>query len=86
MSGFVHNLKQKPIDVRNRIAIISAMSVTLIIVGIWFLVIKNGKTDEDTVKKSASEELKPLMMIFGGAKEGFKDVKTNINNAKKDNQ
>ncbi len=86
MSGFVHNLKQKPSDVRNRIAIFSAMSATVIIVGIWFLVIKNGKTDEEVVKKSASEDLKPLMMIFGGAKEGFKEVKTNINSTKKDNQ
>jgi hypothetical protein len=86
MSGFVHNLKQKPQDVRNRIAIISAMSITLIIVGIWLLVVRNGKTDEDVVERSAREDLKPLMMIFGGAKENFQDVKENINSAKKDNQ
>lgn len=86
MLAFVHNLKQKPLDVRNRIAIISAMSVTLLIVGIWLLVVKNGKTEKDVAERSAGEDLKPLMMIFGGAKEKFKDVKENINSVKKDNQ
>jgi len=86
MSGFVQNLKQKPQDVRNRIAIISAMSITLLIVGIWFLVVKNSKTEEDVVERSTSEDLKPLMMIFGNAKESFNKVKTNINSSKEDNQ
>lgn len=86
MSGFVQNLKQKPQDVKNRIAIISAMSVTLLIVGVWLLVKQNTKTDEEILKRSGSEDLKPLMMIFGNAKESFNKVKTNINSSKEDNQ
>ena len=86
MSGFVHNLKQKPEDVRNKIAFIAAMSLTLLIVGIWILFIRSGNTDEEVVERSTGEELKPLMMIFGGAKENFQKIKTNINSKKEDNQ
>ncbi len=85
MSGFIHNLRQKPADVRNKIAIISAMSITLLIVGVWILVMRNGKTEEDVTRRSAGEDLKPLMMIFGGFKDGVADVKENINNTKQDN-
>jgi len=85
MSSFVHNLKKKPIDVKNRIAIFAAISVTFVIVGIWLLVVRNSKTDKDVADRSAGEDLKPLMMIFGGAKDGLNKVKTNIKNSKQEN-
>ncbi len=85
MSSFVHNLKKKPIDVKNRIAIFAAISFTFVIVGIWLLVVRNSKTDKDIAERSAGEDLKPLMMIFGGAKDGFNDIKTNIKNSKQEN-
>ncbi len=80
MSSFINNLRQRPRDVRNKIAIISAMSLTFIIVLIWLLVVKNGKTNEDINKRSAGEDLKPLMMIFSGFKDGVSESKANISN------
>ncbi len=62
-------MKDKPEDVKNRFAILVAISVTVIIVGIWLLVMKSGRTSDEVNKKSISDDLKPLMMIFGNAKE-----------------
>lgn len=85
MFALFHNLKNKPDDVRNRAAIFIAISLTVLIVGIWFMVVKNQKTEEEVKNRSVSEDIKPLMMIFGGAKEKFQEVKTNINSTKKEN-
>ncbi|MEZ4103326.1 MAG: hypothetical protein R3B55_02070 [Candidatus Paceibacterota bacterium] len=85
MLGFVHKLRQKPEDVRNKFAIIFAMSLTLLIVGIWMLFLRSGKTEKDIVEKSTGEDLKPLMMIFGGAKDKFKELKKDISNKNQEN-
>ena len=85
MFAFIHNLKSKPTDVRNRAAIFIAISFTVLIVGIWFMVVKNEKTDEEVQTKSMREEIKPLMMIFGKAGKGFSEIKENISNTKKEN-
>lgn len=67
---------------KNKIALIGAGIVTVIIVSVWILVLRNQKTDKEIVAESKSDELKPLFMIFKNAKEDFKDVKTNIKNNK----
>ena len=85
MFGIFHNLKDKPEDVRNRAALFIAMSLTLVIVGIWLLVIKNKNTEESVSQRSVGEEIKPLMMIFGKAGTDFKEIKENINSTKKEN-
>ena len=69
MISFINKLKQKPEDVRNRIAIFTAISLTIIIVGLWLLVVRNKNTEEDVKERSMREDLKPLMMIFGKSKE-----------------
>ncbi|MDQ5901678.1 MAG: hypothetical protein QG580_393 [Patescibacteria group bacterium] len=69
MSSFVNKLKQKPEDVRNRIAIFTAISLTAIIVGLWMLVAQNKNTQDEVKERSMREDLKPLMMIFGKSKE-----------------
>ncbi len=78
--SFVKKLKSRPEDIKNRIAIFAAISVTAIIVLVWMLVLKNRNTDEDVNKRSMREDLKPLMMIFGGAKDGFNEIKNNTKN------
>ncbi len=85
MSSIFHNLKDKPEDVKNRAALFIAISLTLVIVGIWLLVIKNKNTDADVNEKSIGQEIKPLMMIFGKAGTEFKGIKENINSTKKEN-
>ena len=79
MSAFIQKLKQKPEDVKNRIAIFSAIVITLLIVGAWILVMKNQNTDKVVNERSAGETLKPLFMIFGNAKDGFGSLKADVN-------
>jgi hypothetical protein len=78
MASFVKKLRQKPDDVKNRIAIITAVSVTLIIVLIWMLVLKNKNSDDDIKKRSMRDDLRPLMIIFGGAKEDLNKIRENV--------
>jgi hypothetical protein len=62
---------------KSKIAIVFAAAITLLIVGLWLLVLKNKKTDEAVIADSKKEELKPLFMIFSNAKQEFKTIKTN---------
>lgn len=75
MSGFIEKLKQKPDDVKNRIAIFIAISVTVIIALLWMMVLRNQSTDDVVRQRSSGEDLKPLFMIFGNAKEAFDNIK-----------
>ena len=75
MKSFVHKLKEKPDDIKNRIAIFAAISVTVLIVGLWFLVIKNKGTPSEASNASMRDDLKPLLMIFNGAKDGLSEMK-----------
>ncbi len=63
---------------KNRLAIILAVSITLLIVGLWVLVLKNKNTTDEVKASSTSESLKPLFMIFQNAKLDFKNVKENF--------
>lgn len=63
---------------KNKIALIAATIITAIIVGIWILVLQNRKTSDEVVAESKSNDLKPLFMIFKGAKEDFQDIKANV--------
>lgn len=61
---------------KTKIAIAFAAVITLLIVGLWIMVMKSDKTADEAVTKSKSDELKPLFMIFKGAKEDWKTIKT----------
>lgn len=63
---------------KNKIALIFAAAITLLIVGLWLLVLQNRNTPDEIVADSKSSELKPLFMIFKNAKDDFKDIKTDI--------
>ncbi len=78
MMELIQKLRQKSDASKNKIALIFAISVTAVIVGLWILVLKNERTPEEVVAKSKSSELKPLFMIFKSAKDDVKNVKTNI--------
>lgn len=67
---------------KNKIALVAAGIVTAIIVSTWLLVLRNQKTGDEIVAESKSDELKPLFMIFKGAKEDFKDIKENAKRSK----
>lgn len=79
MTTFIQKLKSKPEDVKNRIAIFSAIGLTALIVLVWIMVIKNNNTNEAVTKRSSGEDLKPLFMIFGNVKEGFGSLKADVN-------
>lgn len=71
-------MRTKSDAAKNKFALILAGSITLVIIGIWILVLQNQKTPDEVVTKSRSEDLKPLFMIFSKAKDDFKDIKTEI--------
>lgn len=78
----LHKMRQKSDGEKNKLAIIFAASITLIIVLIWFLAIKNQKGDEVAKTNSMAENLKPLSLIFKNAKVEFKGLKENAKNYK----
>lgn len=78
MREFINKLRTKSPETRHKIAIGAALGITLVIVGGWFLGMKNSRTDEVVKEKSTAEDLKPLFLIFKNAKEGIKNVKTNV--------
>lgn len=80
MHAFVQKLQQKPSDVRNRIAIFVAISLTFLIVGMWLLVKENKNTEKEVTERSMNEDLKPLLMIFKGAQSGFDNIRGSIKN------
>lgn len=82
MSEWLQKARMHSDSTKNKIAIIFATSVTLIIVAIWFLLIRQKNVDDVAKADSAREDLKPLFMIFKGAKEDFKNIKTDIKNQK----
>ncbi len=79
---WIQKARQKSDGTKQKIAIIFAAVVTLIVVGFWFLLVKNKNTDDVAKTESAREDLKPLFMIFRGAKEEFKEIKTDIKTQK----
>jgi hypothetical protein len=71
---------------KNKIAIIFATSITLIIVGLWFLLIRQKDVDDTAKVESSRDDLKPLFMIFKGAKDDFTEIKTDIKEQKSSTQ
>lgn len=61
---------------KNRIAIISAAVLTALIVGIWYLALRTPDIDASVKENSTAESLKPLFMIFKGAKEEMTEIKS----------
>jgi len=78
----IDNLRQKPADVRNRMAIFISIGLTFLIVVLWLLIVKNKRTDDDVTRRSVGEDLKPLMMIFGGTKGKIETTQNNIKSIK----
>ncbi len=61
---------------KNKIALLSAGLLTAIIVGVWFLALRDPKIDSTVKENSTAESLKPLFMIFKSAKEEIKDIRS----------
>ena len=78
MREFINRLRTKSESTKQKIAFGAALGITLIILGGWFLGKKSARTDELVQEQSASEDLKPLFLIFQNAKEGFRNVKANV--------
>jgi len=74
--SLIEKARMLPSGQRNKVAIIAAASITVIIVSIW-LVVRRSETDDGAIRsRSTAEDLQPLFMIFKGAKKDFKEIKT----------
>lgn len=60
---------------KNKIAIICAAVLTALIVSVWFLALREPKIDAAVKENSTAESLKPLFMIFKGAKDEMGEIK-----------
>jgi hypothetical protein len=75
-------MRNKSNNAKNRFAIISAAAITLLVMLLWFLIIKNEQGDETAKLNSTADDLKPLFLIFKDAKEGFNEIKESRQRAK----
>lgn len=82
MNEWLEKTRNRPDSAKNKIAIIFAASVTLLIAGIWLLVIREKNVDQTVRADSTREDLKPLFMIFKSAKDDFKQIKSDIKSQK----
>ncbi len=82
MSEWLQKARSGTDGTKNKIAIFGAVTVTVIIVIIWLLVIKQKNTDRVVKTESAREDLRPLFMIFKSAKDNFSNIKTDIRTQK----
>ncbi len=82
MKDILHKMRSKSDATKNKLAMVFAAGFTFVIVGIWVLTLQNGKTPVIVQEKSASEDLRPLRLIFQNAKDGFNDIKSNAKNYK----
>ncbi len=67
--------RKQPQTTKMKLALMGAATLTVIIVGTWLLAIKSATTPEDIVTTSKSDQLKPLVMIFKNAKEGWQSIR-----------
>lgn len=82
----LHKMRSKSDATKNKLALILALTSTLIIVGVWTLVIKNSKTDEIVKENSTAEDLRPLSLIFQNAKSGINDIRANAKALKEEKE
>lgn len=65
---------------KNKLAIILAASITILVVGSWILVIKTKNVEDEAKDNAKSDSLKPLFMLFNKATKDFREIKENITN------
>ena len=68
---------------KNKLSLILSASLTAVIVLVWFLALRAPKVDVVAEENSTAQSLKPLFMIFKGAKDEISEIKSEAQNYKK---
>lgn len=68
---------------KNKISLILSAFITAVIVLIWFLALRAPKVDVVVEENSTAQSLKPLFMIFKGAKDEISEIKSEAQDYKK---
>lgn len=76
--SMLERVRSKPAGEKNKIALIVAGALTVLIVGIWFLAVRRESEVGDADANSTAEGLKPLFLIFKGAKEDIAEIKADV--------
>ncbi len=74
--NLIEKARSLPSGQKNKVAVIAAAALTVLIVSIWFVARRGEMGDEAVKSRSTAESLKPLFMIFNGAKKDFKEIKS----------
>lgn len=84
--SFIQKARSMPANDRIKIALIVSAALTALIVGVWLLALKGRADDEAIRERSTAESLKPLFMIFRGAKEDIKEIKADAKTYRSDDK
>ena len=68
---------------KNKLSLILSASLTAVIVLVWFLALRAPKVDVVSEENSTAQSLKPLFMIFKGAKDEISEIKSEAQDYKK---
>lgn len=69
---------------KTKVALIVSAALTALIVVIWFLALRGPSEDTVVKENSTAESLRPLFMIFKGAKDEMTEIRTDAKTYKKE--
>lgn len=75
MAGVLQNLRAKPDKTKTKIALAAAAGVTLLIVGAWFVFVRDHDKNSDR-GMTTTDDLQPLFSIFKSAKTDWSEIKS----------
>ncbi len=84
--GLLEDARSKSASEKNKIALITAAVLTALIVGIWYLALRDVPEDTAVKENSTAESLKPLFLIFKGAKEEMTEIRKDVKNYKEESK
>jgi hypothetical protein len=76
MMEWLRKARNSSDSTKNKLALIFAISITALIVGLWILVLKNKHTETQAKDNAREDNLKPLFMIFKDIGSDFKTFKS----------
>ena len=77
MKKIVHHIRSKPDHIKTRYVIFLSLVATLMVVGVWILVLASVKSNDDTIKTES-----PFSILKGIFSESFSEVDSKLNENK----
>lgn len=81
MFELIDQIRQKPENVKNRVAFITALTFALILLAIWFLLVLPGIKDREIDKSLAEKEkiiVSPTEGLTANVSSGWSGIKNNL--------